>query len=245
MGGTGIVKISAHSITVGRQDFLPLKDGTYVAVAVTDEGKGIPEALIHTIFDPYFTTKTNAAGLGLATAYALVKKHDGCIAVDSKEGHGPTFTIYLPAVQSDDLEQSEQGTPTSTSTMAGQGRVLLMDDEEYIRTGTSKLLSILGYTVATARSGDEAVEIYRNALSVDTPFDVVILDLTVSGGMGGREAIEKLIAINPQVLAIVSSGYVNDPVMVNHTQFGFRAAISKPYEIEELSEKLQHILRKG
>ncbi|MEA1923733.1 MAG: cache domain-containing protein [Pseudomonadota bacterium] len=221
--------------------FAELKAGEYIKVTVRDEGGGIEQKHLERIFDPYFTTKQAGSGLGLATVYSIVSRHGGHIGVDSKLGRGTVFTLYLPASEVLQLPQTELVSAGSSS--PGQSaRVLVMDDEEIIREVVSQLLEGLGYEVETAEGGQLAIEIYRQARVLGSPFDVVIMDLTIPGGMGGEEAIKELLLLDPEVKAIVSSGYADDPIMANYTEYGFKGIVSKPYSISQLREVLNRVL---
>jgi len=238
----GIIWLRAENILVGAggaRQRLPLPDGEYVKISLEDQGIGIPEEHLLKIFDPYFTTKQRGSGLGLATAYSIVKRHDGYLTVESKLGVGTQFHIYLPASQQQLLTKK----PMEEKPLAGKGKVLVMDDEEIIKEVTSRMLDYLGYEVNFARDGAQALDLYKKARESGKPFDVIILDLTIPGGMGGREVIKKLTEIDPQVKAIVSSGYSADPIMANFRQYGFCGVITKPYKIEELSETLYQVMR--
>jgi len=235
----GIIKVRAENMTVGA-GFKPaptIEDGKYVKITIEDRGIGIPKEHLPKIFDPYFTTKQKGSGLGLATAYSIIKKHDGFITVESKVGVGTTFYIYLPASQKEILRKEE-----GEKLLVGKGKILVMDDEKVVREVAGNMLDILGHEVEFASDGAEAIESYKIARESGQPFDVVILDLTVPGGMGGKEAIRKLLEIDPGVKAIVSSGYSNDPVMAEFRGYGFRGVIAKPYKIKELSEVLYNVI---
>ncbi len=190
------------------------------------------------IFDPYFSTRTEGSGLGLAICHSILEKHDGRISVSSTPGKGTTFTILLPVGGQDVV----QVPPENKSVPPGQARILLMDDEEMIRELATEMLSFIGHQVTTVRDGQEAVENYRNAMDSEKPFDLVILDLTVPGGMGGKEAAELLLQLDPKARIIVSSGYSNDPVMAEYEQYGFVATISKPYDVNGLERILENAL---
>ena len=166
------------------------------------------------------------------------KKHGGHISIDSEIGIGTSVTIHLPATRKIVCEESK----AFLASLKGTGRILLMDDEASIREATGDLLSVLGYEVDTARDGAEAVERYRSSLDSGRPFDAVILDLTVPGGMGGREAMKRLLKIDPNVTAIVSSGYSHDPIMADHKDYGFQGVIPKPYNAETLSKVLSQVI---
>ena len=232
MASGGTVKVSAENMTVGTEHGLPLTDGEYVKISIEDHGIGIPEAELPKIFDPFFTTKQAGSGLGLATSYSIVEKHDGHITVESGLGVGTTFHIYIPAAPEQVLTQEKR---EEKKPITGEGKILVMDDEKHVRDLAAEMLSSLGYRVTTAIDGAEAIELYKNSRYSGNPFDAVILDLTVPGGMGGKEAVQKLMEIAPEVKAIVSSGYSNDPVLSDFRQYGFEGAIAKPYKTRELS----------
>ncbi|MCL5935739.1 MAG: PAS domain S-box protein, partial [Firmicutes bacterium] len=231
----GIIKIHAENIARGEVNFLPVKPGNFVKITIKDHGTGIPEEHLKKIFDPYFTTKQKGSGLGLSTSYSIIKNHGGYIAVESEMGAGSTFYIYLPVTKKTIQVKNDV---KEISPFAGRGRILIMDDEEDIRKTAGQILTGFGYEVEYAGDGTEAIELYRIARDAGQSFDVVIMDLTIPGGMGGREAIQKLMEIDPGVKAIVSSGYSSDPVMANHKEYGFSGVIAKPYHIEELNRLL-------
>ena len=234
----GIITVSAENYTVDENDNLPLKKGNYVKIAITDRGIGIPPENISKIFDPYFSTKEGGSGLGLASSYSIIKNHGGHIGVDSRVGEGSTFSVFLPT--SDIVNQTE--TPAESkqeAPMPGEGKILVMDDEEPVRRIVKDMLDYLGYDSAMAVDGKEAVEMYREAFENASPYAAVILDLTIPGGMGGRETIKHLHAIDPDVNAIVSSGYSNDPIMAEYDKHGFSGIIIKPYRIDELADVLK------
>jgi PAS domain S-box-containing protein len=218
-------------------DLLP---GDYIRIAIRDEGTGIPEDCLKRIFDPYFTTKPKGNGLGLATTYSIIKNHNGLICVDSKVHYGSTFTLYLPALRHHELpvEPPRQ----LNQVISGTGRILIVDDEEAIRALVEFTLERLGYQVSQAESALEGVELYRQKLEEGERFDAVILDLTLPGGMGGKEALKKLIEIDPTVNAIVSSGYAMDATMSRYQDFGFRGVIAKPYEAAELGKIVHEVI---
>ena len=219
-----------------------LAPGDYVRMRIRDEGVGIPEKYLKRIFDPYFTTKSKGNGLGLATAYSIVKNHAGLMTVESEVHVGTTFTIYLPAAA--ELEdQASIETPTKlTPEMTGTGRVLVVDDEDAIRDLVEFTLTRLGYQVSQAATALQGVELYQEKLRAGKRFDVVILDLTLPGGMGGKEALKKLLEIDPTVNAIVSSGYATDATMSRYQDFGFRGVIAKPYEAAELGKIVHDVI---
>jgi PAS domain S-box-containing protein len=240
MPESGVLKITAENTEIGEGNrYLP--PGRYIKLMIQDTGVGIVETHLGKIFDPYFTTKQQGSGLGLATTYSIVRQHGGQIEVESKVGKGTTFTVYLPA--------SNRAYPLKTESPEaekqihrGQGRVLVMDDEEAIRDALERQLRYLGYDVAVAGEGNEAIALYREASQSHRPFDAVILDLTIPGGIGGKECIEELKKLDPDVNAIVSSGYFTDPVMAQYEKYGFRTRIAKPYQLEELSRVLHEMI---
>jgi len=234
----GIIHVRAENVILGADQGLPLPAGSYVKISIEDQGTGIAEKHLPKIFDPYFTTKQKGSGLGLATAYSIIRKHEGYIAAESELGVGTTFTIYLPASEKEPPRVKQQ----EERPLNGHGKVLVMDDEDIIRDVTGQILRHLGYKVEFARDGAEAVKLYRKAQEGGEPFDVVIMDLTVPGGMGGKEALERLLEIDPQVKAIVSSGYSTDPIMAEFRRNGFQGCVAKPYKLQDLSQILQSVL---
>jgi PAS domain S-box-containing protein len=238
MPAGGVIRINARNEDIGKKSGLPLGEGRYVAISIEDQGIGIPEENLQKIFDPYFTTKQIGSGLGLAVTYSIVKNHRGHITVRSHVGQGSTFTVYLPASD----RQPAGAKRLADGYVRWHGRVLLMDDEEMVRVVTREILKALGYEVSSAADGAEAIRLYTEARDAGRPFDAVIMDLTVPGGMGGKEAIQKLREIEPGVRAIVSSGYSQDPVMADYKIYGFNEAIAKPFTSNELSRVLHKAL---
>jgi signal transduction histidine kinase/DNA-binding response OmpR family regulator len=232
----GTIRIQAQNVQVSESDSLPLKSGRYVEISVSDQGVGIPPEDLHRIFDPYFTTKEAGNGLGLATAYSIINKHDGCILVDSQPGAGTTFRVYLPASDSVPVEESE----LPELAVVG-GRILLIDDQAAIASSLAELLGINGYQVDFVADGSQALPLYRQMMQRGSPYDVVITDLTIPGGMGGKETIRRLLELDPAAKVVVSSGYSNDPLLSDYSQYGFCGAVSKPYRIDELLRELQRI----
>ena len=280
MSGKGTIKVYGQNTTVAEKDNLPLKNGKYIKISITDPGVGIPEENLEKIFDPYFSTKGMGAdkgmGLGLSICHSIVEKHAGLITVESESGTGTTFHIYLPSISAKRKEpglkrdlteyQSKiapgrrplraggvdhQSSPTSrdfrcASTINNHQssiqKVLLMDDEKMIRDFAILVLNRLGYEAEVSIDGAEAIELYKKAMESGEPFDVVILDLTNQFGMGGKEAIQKLLEIDPDVKGIVSTGYSNDVVVTDFRKYGFCGALAKPYTIDELSKILKEII---
>lgn len=235
----GVVTVSAENVEIGENSGLPLDPGHYVKVRIVDQGVGIAPDYLDKIFDPYFTTKQKGSGLGLATAYAIAQRHGGHLAADSTPGAGSTFTLILPA--------SGRELPTAPVVVSplinGQGRrLLIMDDEGPVREVLGRMLVELGFEVAESSDGAEALALYGEALAEGRPFAAVILDLTVPGGLGGKETLAALLELDPQVRAIVSSGYADGPVMADYQRYGFRGVLAKPFQISELSSTLEEVL---
>ncbi|PIV57459.1 hybrid sensor histidine kinase/response regulator [Candidatus Desantisbacteria bacterium CG_4_10_14_0_8_um_filter_48_22] len=236
----GVINLSAENVDAGTCREIALKEGKYVKLSVNDNGKGIPEENLSRIFDPFFTTKEKGSGMGLSAAYSIIKKHNGYIRVESKEGTGTTFYIYIPAMENRPVDP---GSYAPKKNSAGKIRILLMDDEEQIRQATGCILRSLGYEAELAADGLEAVELYSRAKRSGNPFDAVIMDLTIPGGMGGRDAIKELIKIEAEVRAIASSGYSNDPIMSEYGKYGFKGVVAKPYTGEELSNAILKVMK--
>jgi PAS domain S-box-containing protein len=235
----GMITMQGENSIIEAEHGLPLQPGSYVEISIADQGIGIPEDGLPRIFDPYFTTKQTGSGLGLAVAYSIIRKHNGHISVESQTGVGTTFHIYLPASPEAVLAVAEK---EEEKPITGAGRILVMDDEKYVRDLAAEMLSSIGYKVTTAIDGSEAIEMYREARDSGRPYDAVIMDLTVPGGMGGKEAIQRLVEIDPEVKAIVSSGYSNDPIMAAFREYGFRGVIAKPYKTRELSQVMREVM---
>ncbi|MFC2038710.1 PAS domain S-box protein, partial [Chloroflexota bacterium] len=235
----GTINISAKNLTLTKADALSLPGGTYVETIIEDHGTGISPEHLQRIFEPYFTTKQKGSGLGLATCYSIIKNHGGLITAESESGIGTTFHICLPASKKTAPGKEEEAIKPS---LAGQGRVLVMDDETVIKELLRRQLTRMGYEVELSGDGDEAIELYTRAMESGQPFDAVIMDLTIPGGMGGKEAIGKLLEIDPDIKAIVSSGYSTDPVMANYREYGFSGVAAKPYNISEIGKTLNEIV---
>lgn len=230
-------------VTLANDPAAPLRTGLTgptVRLSVTDTGGGIRPEHVSRIFDPYFTTKREGSGLGLATVYAIVKKHGGYIEVESELGRGTCFRIWVPATKAA-TASSLTNTPFGGASSMN-GRVLLMDDEEGIRVMASQLLRRIGFMVEATADGAAAVAAYRRAMEAGRRFDLVIMDLTVPGGMGGLECMRELLKIDPQVRAVVSSGYSSDPVMSDHRSYGFSGMIPKPYRITDFAKVIRQVL---
>ncbi|MBI5238337.1 MAG: response regulator [Deltaproteobacteria bacterium] len=238
----GRVRVGAENIKVEAESGLPLKAGKHIRITVRDTGVGIAKENLPRIFDPYFTTKEQGSGLGLATVYSIIKKHDGYISVDSKVGSGTAFQMYLPVPEAGEVKEGARSEEDRDALFYGRGRILVMDDEDMVRGVAGAILTELGYDVGFAASGSEAIELYREAKKTAHAFDAVIVDLTIPGGMGGKEAVKRLLELDPEVKAIVSSGYSEDPIMSDFKKYGFKAVIAKPYRIPELSKTVHDVV---
>jgi PAS domain S-box-containing protein len=241
MPGGGVVTITAENLDLvaGAIDAPSLPPGRYVRLTVADTGTGIAREHLAKIFDPYFTTKSHGSGLGLATAYSVIRKHEGHIVAESEPGRGTTFRVWLPA-HAAPAASPAPGAANSRSPF--RARVLFMDDEAPIRTMATIFMERIGYDCDVAADGAEAVRKYEEAMAAGRKYEVVIMDLTVPGGMGGREAMERLLTIDPGVCAVVSSGYSRDPVLANYRSYGFHAILPKPYGLEQLTKIMNSVL---
>ncbi len=235
----GVISLSADNIPLRLLDpTLPLQEADYVRVRIKDEGTGIPPDMLNRIFDPYFTTKTSGNGLGLAMCYSIIRQHNGHISVTSEVGKGTTFAIYLPIT----VNLPETTSPPENHLIAGNGRLLILDDDTRILTFLGKGLRQSGYEVDSCDNGPATIALYRQKLDEGYPYDLVIMDLTISGGIGAKEVIAHLHEIDPSVKALVCSGYAYDPVMVDYQNYGFRGAVSKPFRFNDLTRKINEIL---
>ena len=235
----GTITIEAANVALKEDQGLPLPPGKYVKIKVRDQGIGIPPDYLPKIFDPYFSTKQKGSGLGLATAYSIIKNHDGYMTVESGLGKGTTFFIYL-AGSSKKVKSPSKG--LSSRLHRGKGRILVMDDDAGVREVAGKILKHLGYEAVFAVDGTEAIDKYQSARGAGRPFDLVIMDLTIPGGMGGKEAFQALREIEPNTRAIVSSGYADDPIMTHYRKYGFRGVIKKPYKVDSFSDVIHKVL---
>ncbi len=231
----GEIQVRAGNVQVDSNMPLPLVDGEYVRVSISDSGKGIPLENKAKVFDPFFTTRPDGRGLGLSLAYSAVRQHGGHVSVESGAS-GTTVSIYLPSLMRASAEEPKKG--------SGKGRILFMDDEDFLRHSANRILAYLGFEVITAADGDEAVRLYKDADVAGNPFDIVILDLMVEQGRGGKEVVGDILACNPGARVVISSGFVSDPVVTKYADYGFCGAITKPYNIAEMNVTLSKLTTK-
>jgi PAS domain S-box-containing protein len=210
----------------------------WVQISFIDHGIGISKENLEKIFDPYFTTKSTGSGLGLATSYSIVRNHGGVLSVKSELGKGSAFSLFLPAIPNVKMVQESP----ERRVKVGHGKILIMDDEIQIRKVLGEMVETCGYSYQTAKDGEEALKIFCQAQEIGDPFSAVILDLTVPGGVGGKDVISKLLTIDPQVRAIVVSGYSNDPVLANYQEYGFKGRVAKPFNLVDLSVVLNSVI---
>jgi len=236
----GTIEVSAANLEVTRGMVDGLKPGLYVRISVRDFGQGIPAQQLSRIFEPYFITRKTGSGLGLATAHSIIRRHEGAITVESIIDSGTTFHVFLPASKGKAVEEPANA---EGRVHQGNGRILVMDDEADVRMVATDMLELMGYEVETSPDGAHALQLYATAKRIGRPYSVVIFDLTIPAGMGGKEAIAKLREIDPGARAIVSSGYSYDPVMANYQEHGFDGVVPKPYKPDELSRVLSALMK--
>lgn len=235
----GRIEISGENVPQQSSTSIPgIEPGNYVRITISDDGQGIPPEIIENIFDPYYTTKEKGSGLGLSICHAIIKKHQGKIMVHSLSGQGTTFTIYLPAA----VAQASQ--PVGAVAAAGgieAKRILVMDDDEMLLELAQLQLSELGHQAYTVEDGSQALSLYVEMKEKNTPFDLVIMDLTIRGGMGGKEAVQKLLTIDKRATVVVVSGYSTDPVLAQFQDYGFCAALTKPFDLTMLQSCIEKV----
>ena len=231
----GIIEVTALNLPSGGYKYPTLAEGNYVKVSIRDFGNGISKENLPRIYDPFFTTKTSGHGLGLATAHSIISRHSGAIEVESEQGKGSIFHIYLPA-------SSEIVLPSiiksATMNLGASGTFLIMDDEEVMRETTTDMLVSLGYSVVSKENGRDTVDFYITEIKANRSFAGLILDLTIPHGMGGKATVAEIRKLNAEIPVFVASGYADDPVVKNPTEYGFTASICKPFRKKELSEML-------
>jgi CheY-like chemotaxis protein len=237
----GVIEVLAENVALGEREHPLLAKGDYVLIAIKDSGTGILKEMLPRIFDPFFTTKTKGHGLGLATTFSIVKRHEGTINVESELCKGSTFQIYLPA----DSKAASESIHTREVRHSGKGRVLVMDDDEAIRMLLSKMLESFGYSVVCKEDGRSTIDYFKEEAEKGMPPSAVMLDLTIPGGMGGKEVAEEIRKLNKEIPIFVSSGYAEDPVIANPMNYGITASLGKPFKRVELMEVLEKHMRKG
>jgi PAS domain S-box-containing protein len=233
MGGT--IEVAARNALLQEREHPTLAMGNYVLISIKDQGIGISKEMLNRIFDPFFTTKTKGHGLGLAISHSIITRHDGAIDVKSELDKGTTFYIYLPASEESFAENEKAGSIKHT----GTGRVLVLDDEEAVRTLVSKMLQSFGYSVITKEKGKDTIDFFTEETRNNATFKAIILDLTIPGEMGGKEVVEELRKLDNKIPIFVASGYAADPIMAHPQEYGFTASISKPFKMTELMELLE------
>jgi PAS domain S-box-containing protein len=247
MDNQGTLYVTLSNTQVKEREIIGLQPGDYVCIVLEDTGPGIPAEHVGKVFDPYFTTHQTRSGLGLATVYSIISRHGGLITAESPQQQGARFTMYLPAMDTPPNRLQSPSTRTDnvsadTTSSRPPKRILIMDDEPMIQDVLSELLKALHYEVEITSNGTQAVEAYRKSMETGSPFDAVILDLTIPGGMGGARTIRELARMDPQVKGIVSSGYADDPIMARYQDYGFKGVAIKPYTLEELGNTLDRVL---
>ncbi|MDD5434210.1 MAG: ATP-binding protein [Nitrospira sp.] len=238
----GQIKVHAENIFIDGKEIPTLKKGRYVKITIEDQGTGITEEIIPKIFDPFFTTKETGSGLGLAIAWSIIKRHNGHISVESDVGIGTTFCVYLPASDTKIFNEQDTEKAAVSGSGSGSGRILIIDDEVTIRDFACNSLRHFGYEAESVCDGVGGIELYKKAIDSGHPFDAVIMDLTIPGGMGGKDAIKELLKIDPGAKVIISSGYSKDPIMTNYEEYGFKGVLVKPYIHTILCEAVQRVI---
>ena len=239
----GHLYISMENVAITDQQIVSLKEGDYIKITVQDEGTGIDKKHFDKIFDPYFTTKQTGNGLGLATTFSIIQQHNGHIEIDSELGKGTTFVVYLPASKSE-IDETEKHSKIKPIPVKQSAKILVMDDEEVICKLVTEMLKGIGFFAETVCDGEKAIEKYKESIQNKIPYDVIILDLTIPGGMGGKETIKHILDINHDAKVIVSSGYSSGSTMADYKEYGFRGILSKPYTMTKLRKVLNEVLVK-
>ncbi len=250
MPAGGRIHVKAENIDSRDHKYLPLTNHNYVRLSIRDQGKGIPQENLQKIFDPYFTSKPGGSGLGLAIAYSIIRKHNGLITVRSKVGVGSQFCFYLPIVSGGSGSASRETVIETIECPAESfpetpAKILLMDDDDLIRNLCSELLKHWGHEAVVAQNGEQAIKIYKDSVNSGAPFDLLILDLTIRGGMGGKDTLDAIRALNGHVRAVVSSGYCDDPIMSDYSRYGFIDVLPKPFTANDVEELLKRVLQRN
>jgi len=238
MKNGGKIQISMENLNIEKQTELPLEPGKYIQIKIHDNGSGISKKHIPFVFDPFYTTREEGSGLGLATSYSIIKKHEGHIEIQSIKNKGTTLIIYLPASS----EKVETPIPKNITSKEYSGSILLMDDDDIVKKIAASMLQKIGFTVTVVSHGDDAIDEYKKRFNTEKAFSLCILDLTIRGGKGGEETISLLKEFDPQIRALVTSGYSDDDIMKNYNKYGFIGVAPKPYSIELLKESIENAL---
>lgn len=237
----GNLYITLENANVSKGAVSNLNKGKYIKITVRDEGTGIDQKHLNRIFDPYFSTKHTSGGLGLATILSIINKHNGHISIDSKLGKGTTLTLFLPASESQFCRKTKQ-LAVEHSKRVNIAKVLVMDDNKTLLVVATQMLEKMGFEAEIAYDGKQAIEMYRQAFNAGNKFDIVIMDLRIPNGIGGKEAVKAVLEIDKKARVIVSSGYSDDPVMANHSEYGFKGLLAKPYTLRRLQEIMTQVL---
>ena len=239
----GTVSVKARNVPAGNNS-LESSPREQVCITIADEGTGIPGSILDRIFDPYFSTREEGHGLGLAVVHSIVEQHNGRIEVSSVPGNGSSFEVYLPALPDSVSVNAEKQTEAAEETAnSAPLHILLMDDEEIIRKLGATMIAHMGHAIDTVIDGDAALEKYSRAMDRNEPYDLVIMDLTIRGGQCGEETIAKLLELDPDARVIVASGYASDPVMANYSDYGFSGKLAKPYALADLKNVIKQVAR--
>jgi len=234
-GGTLTIKAQNSSVqksTTGHNS---------IELIITDSGTGMSQEVQDKIFDPYFTTKENGNGLGLSMVYSIVDKHKGSISVESVPGKGTTFSTVLRACDSV-TNVTKQGPDTFSQRRKGDTlRILLIEDDPVVQEVLTATLTATGYSVDVASEGETGVAMYQETFSHGASYQLVISDLTIPGGMGGKEAVLKILAIDPDAKVIATSGYAMDPIMAQYDKFGFKGRIAKPFRLQDVQREIERV----
>ncbi len=240
----GIIHVRGVNVSHDEALNLDLPPQEYIKITIADNGPGIKKDQLDKIFDPYFTTKKTGSGLGLAVSHSIIVKHEGRMIAESEPDKGSTFTIYLPA-EKIHIPHPVPATPIKDQKKLnghGQIRIMIMDDDEMVQLVSKDMLNHLGYDVVLANHGEEAIALFEQSMENNAPIDLIIMDLTIPGAMGGQEAVGKIHAIDPHAKVIVSSGYSNDPIMTNYKAYGFLATVTKPFQLQDLKNVVRRLL---
>ncbi|MFH2092864.1 MAG: ATP-binding protein [Pseudomonadota bacterium] len=240
MPNGGHLTIAGSNIELKNNEIPSLAKGNYVKICLQDDGIGIPDKNLSKVFDPYYTTKPSGSGMGLATSFSIIKKHHGWITVSSNPDKGASFHIFLPADLSQDNNMLLK--ENSSDSNIASSNILIMDDDEQVCIIAQKMITLFGHQCSVVHDGQQAIAAYKKAVSEGSPYDLILMDLTIPGGMGGKDTIDKILDINPQAKAIVISGYSNDPVLANYQDYGFKGMLVKPFKISELKDTLERAL---